>query len=56
MTDFEIGDKCPKCGSGSISTQYETSPDRLKKVCGRCGYYWHEDCEDCLDNQIAKEK
>lgn len=49
-------EKCPKCGSELISTQYVTSEDRLKKTCERCGYWWHEEGEDTKDKDVQIPK
>jgi hypothetical protein len=54
--DFDPDRKCIKCGSlGPAKTEYRDKkylgsggaiPERLDRICSRCGFVWSEKCID----------
>lgn len=34
---------CPKCDNTNISTEYVGNKFGIRRVCGRCGYWWYEE-------------
>lgn len=44
MKKYSEDNKCPKCGNALVETRYCVYgyEEKLRRICGRCGYAWSE--------------